>query len=58
MFLKKLSDDLVFISLIALTSTFLFYFLIRRIGLYFHGQENKVNFFILLGTIKLRTAGG
>jgi len=52
MFLKKFSDDLVFISLIALTSTFLFYFLIRRIGLYFHGQENKVNFFILLGTMK------
>lgn len=52
MFLKKLSDDLVFISLIAFTSTFLFYFLIRKIGLYFHGQDNKVNFFILLGTMK------
>lgn len=51
-FLMNLSTELVMIACIAFASTFVFYFLIRKIGLYFHGQENKVNFFILLGTMK------
>ena len=51
-FLINLSTELIMIAGIAFTSTFVFYFLIRKIGLYFHEQENKVNFFILLGTMK------
>ena len=51
-FLMNLSYDLVIVSLIAFTSTFVFYFAIRKIGFYFHGKENKINFFILLGTMK------
>lgn len=51
-FLMNWSYDLLFISLIALGSTFLFYFLIRKIGFYLHEEENKINFFILLGTMK------
>jgi BASS family bile acid:Na+ symporter len=58
-FLMNLSYDLLFVSLIAFTSTFVFYFAIRKIGVYFHGQENKINFFILLGTMKdFGLAGG
>jgi bile acid:Na+ symporter, BASS family len=51
-FLMHWSSDLSIIALIAFVSTFLFYFMIRKIGFYFHGQENKINFFILLGTMK------
>jgi hypothetical protein len=51
-FLINWSFDLLFISLIAFGSTFLFYFMIRRIGFYLHEEENKINFFILLGTMK------
>lgn len=51
-FLLNLSSDLLIIALIAFTGTFAFYFVIRRIGVYFRGQENKINFFILLGTMK------
>jgi bile acid:Na+ symporter, BASS family len=46
------SYDIFIIALIAFGSTFLFYFLIRRIGYYLHEEENKINFFILLGTMK------
>jgi BASS family bile acid:Na+ symporter len=51
-FLMNWSYDLFFISLVALGSTFLFYFMIRKIGFYLHEEENKINFFILLGTMK------
>jgi BASS family bile acid:Na+ symporter len=51
-FLMNWSYDLFFISLIAMGSTFLFYFMIRKIGFYLHEEENKINFFILLGTMK------
>jgi len=51
-FLLHGSFDLLFISLIAFASTFLFYFMIRKIGFYLHEEENKINFFILLGTMK------
>jgi hypothetical protein len=51
-FLLNWSFDLLFISLIAFVSTFLFYFMIRNIGFYLHEEENKINFFILLGTMK------
>jgi bile acid:Na+ symporter, BASS family len=51
-FLMLHSFDLLFIALIALGSTFLFYFMIRKIGFYLHEGENKINFFILLGTMK------
>jgi bile acid:Na+ symporter, BASS family len=51
-FLMNWSLDLLFIALIAFGSTFLFYFMIRRIGFYLHEEENKINFFILLGTMK------
>lgn len=51
-YLTNFSPDLAIIVVIAFTSTFVFYFAIRRIGIYFHGQENKINFFILLGTMK------
>lgn len=51
-FLTTCSSDLIFITLIALTSSFLFYFLIRKVGLYLHKDENKINFFTLLGTMK------
>lgn len=51
-FLMNWSSDLSFIALIAFVSTFLFYFAIRKTGFYFHGREDKINFFILLGTMK------
>jgi bile acid:Na+ symporter, BASS family len=51
-FLMNWLHDIFFIALIAFTSTFLFYFLIRKIGFYLHEEENKINFFILLGTMK------
>ena len=46
------SSDLIVISSIALVSTFIFAFAIRRIGLYFHSKENKINSFLLMGTMK------
>lgn len=51
-FLANWSSDLSFIALIAFVSTFLFYFAIRKTGFYFHIPENKIIFFILLGTMK------
>ncbi|MCX5849792.1 MAG: hypothetical protein NTW65_10125 [Deltaproteobacteria bacterium] len=51
-FLMNWSFDILFIALIAFGSTFLFYFMIRKIGFYLHEEENKTNFFILLGTMK------
>jgi BASS family bile acid:Na+ symporter len=51
-FLMNWSSDLFIICLIAFVSTFLFYFAIRQAGFYFHGQENNINMFILLGTMK------
>ena len=51
-FLMNWSSDILIISLIAFVSTFSFYFAIRKVGFYFHGQENNINLFILLGTMK------
>ncbi len=51
-FLMNWRYDIIFIALIAFVSTFLLYFLIRKIGFYLHEEENKINFFILLGTMK------
>ena len=51
-FLINWSSDLSFIALIAFVSTFLFCFAIRKTGFYFHIPENKIIFFILLGTMK------
>ncbi|HUN54708.1 MAG TPA: hypothetical protein VMU29_06075 [Smithella sp.] len=51
-FLMNWSYDLYIIVIIAFISTFVFYFAIRRIGFYFHGQESNINMFILLGTMK------
>jgi BASS family bile acid:Na+ symporter len=46
------SSDLIVISSIALVSTFIFAFAIRKIGLYFHRKENKITSFLLMGTMK------
>jgi BASS family bile acid:Na+ symporter len=46
------SFDLFVIALIAFVSTFFFAFAIGKIGNYFHSHENKITFFLLLGTIK------
>jgi BASS family bile acid:Na+ symporter len=46
------SSDLFIIASIALASTFFFAFAIRKIGLYFHSNENKINSFLLMGTLK------
>jgi BASS family bile acid:Na+ symporter len=51
-FFLNWSFDIFIIALVAFGSTFLFYFMIRQIGFYLHEQENKINFFILLGTMK------
>jgi BASS family bile acid:Na+ symporter len=51
-FLLHWSTDLIIIVSIAFVSTFLFYFIIRRIGHYFQAPENKINSFILPGTMK------
>ena len=50
--LMNWSSDLFIIASIALTSTFLFAFAIRQIGLYFHSNENKITSFLLMGTMK------
>jgi predicted Na+-dependent transporter len=46
------SVDLSIIAIIAFVSTFLFYFIIRKIGFYLHAQANRINSFILNGTMK------
>ncbi|MBN1363830.1 MAG: hypothetical protein JW976_03405 [Syntrophaceae bacterium] len=51
-FLMNWSVDLFIIASIAFVSTFLFYFIIRKVGFYFNAQENKINSFILTGTMK------
>jgi BASS family bile acid:Na+ symporter len=51
-FFMNWSPDLLFIVSIAFISTFLFYFIIRKIGYYFHAQEDKISSFILPGTMK------
>ncbi len=50
--LMNWSSDLFIITSIAFVSTFFFSFAIRKIGIYFHGNENKINSFLLLGTMK------
>jgi predicted Na+-dependent transporter len=51
-FILTWSADLLIIVFIAFTSTFLFYFIARRIGRYFHVPQEKINHFILPGTMK------
>lgn len=51
-FLLKWSADLIIVICIAFASTFLFYFIARRIGRYFHVPQGKINYFILPGTMK------
>lgn len=51
-FLLNWSADLMMIAAIAFISTFLFYFIIRQVGVYFHAGENRINSFILNGTMK------
>ena len=46
------SSDLFVIALIAFVSTFFFAFALGKIGNYFYSHENKITFFLLLGTIK------
>jgi BASS family bile acid:Na+ symporter len=50
--LRNWSSDLFIIASIALLSTFFFAFAIRKIGLYFHSNENKITSFLLMGTMK------
>jgi BASS family bile acid:Na+ symporter len=50
--LMNWSSDLFIITSIALVSTFFFAFAIRKIGIYFHSNENKITSFLLMGTIK------
>ena len=51
-FLMNWSTDLLLIASIAFFSTFVFYFIIRRIGYYFHAEDSRINSFILPGTMK------
>lgn len=51
-FLMNWSVELFIIVSIAFVSTFLFYFIIRRIGYYLNTPEDKINSFILPGTMK------
>jgi len=51
-FILNWSADLVIIAVIAFISTFLFYFIIRRVGFYFHASEDRINSLILNGTMK------
>lgn len=51
-FILNRSADLLIIVAIAFASTFLFYFIARRIGYYFHVPQEKINYFILPGTMK------
>lgn len=46
------SPDFLTIAIIALVSTFLFAFIIRKIGLYFQTNEVMINSFVLMGTMK------
>jgi BASS family bile acid:Na+ symporter len=46
------SPDLIIIASIAFVSIFFFAFAIRKIGLYFHSNENKITSFLLMGTMK------
>jgi hypothetical protein len=50
--LMNWSSDIFIIASIALASTFFFAFAIRKIGLYFHSNENKITSFLLMGTMK------
>jgi BASS family bile acid:Na+ symporter len=50
--LMRWSFDLFVIAFIALVSTFIFSYTIRKIGLYFHSNENKITSFLLMGTMK------
>ena len=50
--LMNWSSDLFIIASIALVSTFFFAFAIRKTGLYFHSNENKITSFLLMGTMK------
>lgn len=50
--LMKWTTDLYIIAAIAFICAFLFPFVIRQIGLYFHSSENKINSFLLMGTMK------
>jgi BASS family bile acid:Na+ symporter len=50
--LMNWSSDLFIMASIALISTFFFAFAIRKIGLYFHSNENKITSFLLMGTMK------
>ena len=50
--LMNWSSDLFIIASIALVSTFFFAFAIRKIGFYFHSNENKITSFLLMGTMK------
>ena len=50
--LMNWSSDLFIIASIALVSTFFFAFAIRKIGFYFHRNENKITSFLLMGTMK------
>jgi BASS family bile acid:Na+ symporter len=50
--LMNWSSDLFIIASIAIVSTFFFAFAIRKIGFYFHSEENKITSFLLMGTMK------
>ena len=51
-YLANGSNDVISIASIALISTFLFDIVIRKIGLYFKAPDDKINAFILPGTMK------
>jgi len=51
-FLLQWSVDLLIIVAIAFVSTFVFYFIIRRIGLYLRASDERINAFILPATMK------
>ena len=51
-FLLQWSVDLLIIVAIAFVSTFVIYFIIRRIGLYLRVSDERINSFILPGTMK------
>lgn len=51
-FLLNWSADLLIIVVIAFMSTFLFYFIARKIGHYFHVPQEKINHYILPSTMK------
>lgn len=57
-FLTRWSSDLLVILAIALVSTFLCYFVIRKTGAYFHAQDNKINISLLAGSMKASGLAG